>query len=72
MGSLREAMLRNGVFYYELNGEQLKIQDGFGSYMVAYDSSGNAKYRIHDSELHSGTAVVENYYGGGVAGYLTI
>lgn len=72
MGTLREALVRNGVFYYELNGEDLTIQDGFGSYMVAYDKNGNAKYRIRDAELNAGRAVVENYYGGGVVGYLTI
>ena len=72
MGSLREAMLRNGVFYYELGGEQLTIQDGFGSYMVAYDKYWNAKYRIRDAEVRAGRAVIENYYGGGVVGYLTI
>ena len=72
MGSLREALVRNGVFYYELGGEQLTIQDGFGSYMVAYDKYGNAKYRIRDAEVMAGRAVIENYYGGGVVGYLKI
>lgn len=53
MGSIVEAMLRNGVYLYNNNGERLTIEDGcgWGNYMVARDSSGHVKYRIQNSEL---------------------
>lgn len=53
MSSLKEALLRNGVFYFNNNGMNYTVEDGAGCYMIARDSSGIAKYRIEGSELTS-------------------
>ena len=47
MATLREALLKNGVFYFNNNG----------NYMVARDSSGIVRYRIEGSELSSNLIV---------------
>ena len=65
MGSIREALLRNNVFIYNNLGEDLTIQDGFGSYMIAVDRYGNTKYRIRAAEL-SNQLIVEDYNSGAI------
>lgn len=60
MSTIREAMLRNGVFLY---GDDMTIEGGFGQYMVVRDSSGTARYKIRNSEL-SNKLIVEDYYSG--------
>lgn len=57
MASLREALLKNGVFYFNNNGTQYTIENGSGNYMVARDSSGIVRYRIESSELSSNLIV---------------
>ena len=53
MGSIREALLRNGVYYFNNDGTTYTIEDGAGCYMVARDTSGVVRYRIEASELSS-------------------
>ena len=60
MGTIREALLRNGVFLY---GDGMTIEDGFGTYMIVRDRSGTARYRIRSAEL-SNKLIVEDYYSG--------
>lgn len=60
MSTIREAMLRNGVFTY---GDDMTIEGGFGQYMVVRDKSGTARYRIRNAEL-SNKLIVEDYYSG--------
>lgn len=60
MSTIKEAMLRNGVFLY---GDDMTIEGGFGQYMVVRDSSGTARYRIRNAEL-SNKLIVEDYYSG--------
>ena len=60
MGTIREALLRNGVFLY---GDDMTIEDGFGTYMIVRDRSGTARYRIRSAEL-SNKLIVEDYYSG--------
>ena len=69
MGSIKEALLRNGVFLYNGLGQNMTIEDGYGTYMVVRDSSGVARYKIRSSEL-SNKLVVEDYYGGRVVSYI--
>lgn len=57
MATLREALLKNGVFYFNNNGTQYTIEGGAGNYMVARDSSGIVRYRIEGSELSSNLIV---------------
>lgn len=57
MASLREALLKNGVFYFNNNGTQYTIENGSGNYMVARDSSGIVRYRIEGLELSSNLIV---------------
>lgn len=63
MGTIREALLRNGVFLYNNLGEDLTIEDGFGQYMIARDRYGNTKYRIRAAEL-TNQIIVEDYASG--------
>lgn len=51
MGSLREALLKNGVFYFDNDGTHYTIENGSGNYMVARDTSGIVRYHIEGSEL---------------------
>lgn len=60
MNTIREAMLRNGVFLY---GDDMTIEGGFGQYMVVRDRSGTARYKIRNAEL-SNKLIVEDYYSG--------
>lgn len=60
MSTIKEAMLRNGVFLY---GDDMTIEGGFGQYMVVRDSSGTARYKIRNAEL-SNKLIVEDYYSG--------
>lgn len=60
MATIKEALLRNGVFLY---GNDMTIEDGFGSYMVIRDKSGVARYKIRSAEL-SNKLIVEDYYSG--------
>ena len=60
MSTIKEAMLRNGVFLY---GDDMVIEGGFGQYMVVRDSSGTARYKIRNAEL-SNKLIVEDYYSG--------
>lgn len=60
MSTIREALLRNGVFLY---GDDMTIEDGFGTYMVVRDRSGTARYKIRAAEL-SNKLIVEDYYSG--------
>lgn len=53
MGSLQEALLKNGVFYFENDGTNYTIESGSGNYMIARDASGIVRYRIEGSELNS-------------------
>lgn len=69
MGTIREALLRNGVFLYNGLGQDMTIEDGYGSYMVVRDSSGVARYKIRNAEL-SNKLVVEDYNSGGVVSYI--
>ena len=46
MGSLREALLKNGVFYFENDGIRYTVEGGAGCYMVVRDASGIVRYRI--------------------------
>ena len=62
MGTIREALLRNGVFLY---GNDMTIESGFGCYMIVRDSSGTVRYRIKNAEL-SNKLIVEDYYSGAV------
>ena len=57
MGSLREALLKNGVFYFENDGTRYTIENGAGCYVVARDSSGIVRYHIEGSELSSDLVV---------------
>lgn len=57
MGSLREALLKNGVFYFENDGIRYTVEDGAGCYMVVRDASGIVRYRIEGSELSSDLVV---------------
>ncbi|MBQ6486250.1 hypothetical protein IJI76_00785 [Candidatus Saccharibacteria bacterium] len=59
MGTIKEALLRNGVFLYD----GMTIENGFGTYMVVRDSSGIARYKIRNAEL-SNKLIVEDYYSG--------
>lgn len=59
MSTIKEAMLRNGVFLYD----GMTIEGGFGQYMVVRDGSGTARYRIRNAEL-SNKLIVEDYYSG--------
>ena len=59
MSTIKEALLRNGVFLYG----DMTIEDGFGTYMVVRDSSGTARYKIRNAEL-STKLIVEDYYSG--------
>ena len=59
MSTIKEALLRNGVFLYG----DMTIEDGFGTYMVVRDRSGTARYKIRNAEL-SNKLVVEDYYSG--------
>lgn len=60
MSTIKEALLRNGVFLY---GNDMIIEGGFGNYMVVRDRSGTARYRIRNAEL-SNKLIVEDYYSG--------
>ena len=60
MGTIKEALLRNGVFLYD---NDMVIEGGFGNYMVVRDRSGTARYRIRNAEL-SNKLIVEDYYSG--------
>ena len=59
MGSIREALLRNGVFYFNNNGMTYRIEDGAGNYMVARDANGVVRYRIEASTLSNRLNVVD-------------
>ena len=59
MGTIKEVLLRNGVFLYD----GMTIENGFGTYMVVRDSSGIARYKIRNAEL-SNKLIVEDYYSG--------
>jgi len=59
LGTIKEALLRNGVFLYD----GMTIENGFGTYMVVRDSSGIARYKIRNAEL-SNKLIVEDYYSG--------
>ena len=59
MGTIKEALLRNGVFMYG----DMTIEDGFGTYMVVRDKYGTARYKIRSAEL-SNKLIVEDYYSG--------
>ncbi len=59
MSTIKEALLRNGVFTYG----DMTIEDGFGTYMIVRDRSGTARYRIRSAEL-SNKLIVEDYYSG--------
>ncbi|MDO4979022.1 MAG: hypothetical protein Q4E47_02625 [Candidatus Saccharibacteria bacterium] len=59
MSTIQEAMLRNGVFLYNLGGEPLTIEGGAGSYMVCRDRSGRVKYRIENSLCSNRLAVID-------------
>lgn len=59
MGTIKEALLRNGVFLYD----GMTIENGFGTYMVVRDGSGIARYKIRNAEL-SNKLIVEDYYSG--------
>ena len=69
MGSIKEALLRNGVFLYNGLRQYMTIEGGYGSYMVVRDSSGVARYKIRNAEL-SNKLIVEDYYGGHVVSYI--
>ena len=60
MSTIKEALLRNGVFLY---GEDMIIEGGFGQYMVVRDRAGTARYKIRNAEL-SNKLIVEDYYSG--------
>jgi hypothetical protein len=60
VGTIKEALLRNGVFLYD---NDMTIEDGFGGYMVVRDKSGTARYRIKSAEL-SNKLIVEDYNSG--------
>lgn len=57
MATLKEALLKNGVFYFNNNGTQYTIEGGVGNYMIARDASGIVRYRIEGSELSSNLIV---------------
>ena len=59
MGTITEALLRNGVFLYD----GMTIEGGFGTYLIVRDSSGIARYKIRSAEL-SNKLIVEDYYSG--------
>lgn len=59
MGTITEALLRNGVFLYD----GMTIEDGFGTYLIVRDSSGVARHKIRSAEL-SNKLIVEDYYSG--------
>ena len=59
MGTITEALLRNGVFLYD----GMTIEDGFGTYLIVRDSSGVARYKIRSAAL-SNKLIVEDYYSG--------
>lgn len=55
MITIKEALLRNGVFLYGSS----TIEDGAGNYMVIRNSSGIVTHRIEGSTF-GGSAVVRN------------
>ena len=57
MGSLREPLKKNGVFYFEHDGFRYTVEGGAGCYMVVRDASGIVRYRIEGSELSSDLVV---------------
>ncbi len=71
MEFIREALLRNGVLIYNDLGEDLTIENGFGSYLLVRNRSGMARYRIRSAEL-SNKLVVEDYYSGSIVKYIDI
>ena len=67
MITIREALLRNGVFLYGSS----TIEDGAGNYMVIRNSAGIVTHRI-ESSTFGGSAVVRNVNTGLVENYVEL